>query len=182
MGDYVIYNKHYVSGKIRKTIFCRGVCSSWISWKYLRKSSTTFGVRTTTGEVLANFSFQLLSKWLFMFFITCYKTISFEIIAGVLSRKMSLVSGIFHILVRITSYKKDLHWRFFSLWQQITLTHLNDSQVFLCSPTFTTHGNCALRFAEIVRIQPSPNTQQSAGKQGKATKQKAWAERTIIKQ
>lgn len=28
MGDYVIWNKHYISNKIRKTVFCRGICSS----------------------------------------------------------------------------------------------------------------------------------------------------------
>lgn len=158
MGDYVIWNKHYISNKIRKTVFCRGICSSWISWKYLCKTSITFRVRIKTGEVLANFSLQLWFKWLFIFFIMHCKTISFEIIAGVLSQKITLlVLGIFHISVRITSYKKYLHRRFFSLWKQITLIHLNDLKVFLCSSTLIIHWNCEQHFAKIIRIQPSPN-------------------------
>lgn len=60
------------------------------------------------------FSFGL-SRCLY-FLITHCKAISFEIIAGVLCQKrILLVSGIFHISVRITSYKKYLHGRLFSL-------------------------------------------------------------------
>lgn len=138
IGDYIIWNKHYVSHKIRKTVFCRGICSSWISWKYLSKTHIAFGVRKKTGEVLAYFSLQLWFKWLFVFFITCCKPISFEIIAVVLSQKVALlILGIHHIWLRITSCKKYLPRRLFLLYGSI-----NYLKVLLCSSKLMTHWNC----------------------------------------
>lgn len=103
------------------------------------------------------------------FLITHCKAILLEIIAGVLCQKRTLlVSGIFQSPVRITSYKKYLHGRLFSLWKQITLTY--NLKVFLCSFTLIIHWNCSLHFAKIKRIQSSPNIQQSADIQEKATK------------
>lgn len=170
----MIWNEHCGSDKIRKNILCRGVCSSWISWKYLCKNSNPFGVRNKAGEAFANFSLRVLFKWLFIFFTTHRKIISNEVITGALSQRIILLLlGMFPILVTITSYKKYLYGRFFPLWKQITLTHLNDLEVFLCSSALIMHWNWALHFAEIRRTQTSPNIYQSVGKQGTTTKEKS---------
>lgn len=71
--------------------------------KNLCKTCITVGVRHKTGEVLGNCSLHLCFKWLFLFFITHCKTLTFEIIAGVLSQKITSCLGVFYISVRITS-------------------------------------------------------------------------------
>lgn len=109
-------------------------------------------------EAFANFSLRLLFKWLFIFFTTHRKIISNEVITGALSQRIILLLlGMFPILVTITSYKKYLYGRFFPLWKQITLTHLNGLEVFLCSSALIMHWNRALHFAEIRRTQTSLN-------------------------